>query len=75
MAVVLLASILIKCSTGSVMANNSTDDLLSRHKRTLIYNINGGIAKVSSECTFVRVRDSISESPRNGWWWPRVEVE
>lgn len=29
---------------------NSTDDLLARHKRTLIYNINGGVAKVHAGC-------------------------
>lgn len=43
----LIAAILHKISAGSLMAN-STDDLLARHKRTLIYNINGGVAKVRS---------------------------
>lgn len=48
---VLIAAFLHKCSAGSVIPlPNSTatspDDLLARHERSLIFNINGGIAKV-----------------------------
>lgn len=47
----LIAAILHKVSAGSVIANSTTspDDLLERHKRSLIFNINGGVAKVD-EC-------------------------
>lgn len=46
----LIAAILHKVSAGNVIANStSPDDLLERHKRSLIFNINGGVAKVD-EC-------------------------
>lgn len=44
----LIAVILNKSSAGDTHTpgNSTGDDLLARHKRTLIYNINGGVAKV-----------------------------
>lgn len=43
----LIALMLHKSSAGNFTATPSDDDdLLARNKRTLIYNINGGVAKV-----------------------------